>query len=337
MPIPILGLLGIIAAATGVGKSAKAVIDQKDAQETNETAKEIVERAKNAAEKSRKKAGEAITDLGNRKINILNGSIVPLITCFETLHIDAELSESTRPEELQNFKIDEQFFKRLREMGDMASSVVGGAAGGVASGAAMAFGAYGAAMTFGTCATTGTLISTLHGVALTNATLAFLGGGALSAGGLGIAGGAAVLGGLVVGPALAIMGFVVGDKAKENKSKAHANLSDARKFEKEMHTVRVLCKAIRMRANMYERLLIKLDAILAPLQYELEGIINEVGTDYSTYSEEQKETVAATLATVAAIKAVIDTPILTEGGNLTDESATIPQSVTDVLKNFSNK
>ena len=45
-------------------------------------------------------------------------------------------------------------------------------------------------------ASTGAAISGLTGVAATNATLAWLGGGALSAGGFGVAGGMAVLGGL---------------------------------------------------------------------------------------------------------------------------------------------
>lgn len=50
-------------------------------------------------------------------------------------------------------------------------------------------------------ASTGTAISTLSGVAATKATLAWLGGGALAAGGLGVAGGAVVLGAITVGGA----------------------------------------------------------------------------------------------------------------------------------------
>lgn len=51
----------------------------------------------------------------------------------------------------------------------------------------------GGAGLLGACATTGTAISTLSGVALTNASLAALGTGAISAGGFGIAGGTAVV------------------------------------------------------------------------------------------------------------------------------------------------
>lgn len=56
-------------------------------------------------------------------------------------------------------------------------------------------------------ASTGTAISTLSGAAATNATLAWLGGGALAVGGGGMALGTAVLGGLVVGPALLTAGL----------------------------------------------------------------------------------------------------------------------------------
>lgn len=50
-------------------------------------------------------------------------------------------------------------------------------------------------------ASTGTAISTLSGVVATKATLAWLGGGALATGGLGVAGGAVVLGVIGVGGA----------------------------------------------------------------------------------------------------------------------------------------
>lgn len=71
-----------------------------------------------------------------------------------------------------------------------------GVAAGVAGGVAVASMAPTAAMwvatTFGT-ASTGTAISALHGAVATKAALAWLGGGALSAGGAGMAGGQAFL------------------------------------------------------------------------------------------------------------------------------------------------
>lgn len=95
----------------------------------------------------------------------------------------------------------------------IANAIRGAAAGGAAGaavGGAAAYGAFTAAALFGT-ASTGTAISTLSGVAATNATLALLGGGTLAAGGAGMAGGTLLLTGMVAAPvaALAAAGFYV--------------------------------------------------------------------------------------------------------------------------------
>ncbi|WP_406315770.1 hypothetical protein [Streptomyces sp. NBC_00118] len=97
------------------------------------------------------------------------------------------------------------------------SAAAGGAAG-VAAGGAAAYGAFTAAAMFGT-ASTGTAISTLSGVAATNATLALLGGGTLAAGGSGMAGGILLLTGMVAAPAaaLAAAGFYVLRKRRNKK------------------------------------------------------------------------------------------------------------------------
>lgn len=335
MPIPLLFIgIGAGAAALGIGKSIKAGFDQKDANQTNERAQEIVKKATDEVNTSRKNSGDAITSLGQTKISILENSVKPFMVSFEKLH-SVELSDSIGIDELQKFHIDKQAFDELKEMQEMASSIVGGVAGGAAIGAITAFGAYGGAMAFG-AASTGTAIASLSGIAATNATLAFLGGGSLAIGGLGIAGGTAVLGGLVAGPALAVMGFIVGAKASANKDKAYSNLAQAKEFREEMETVKSACKGIRMRANMFERLILQLNALFAPLIYSLEQIISTSGTDYSLFTPEQKSTVAACLSLAGAIKAVLDTPILSEDGNLTPESEKIAKSVQHVLSAASN-
>ena len=336
MPIPFLIPLAGAASLFGAGKLVKARIDQKDANSTNARARSIANRAKEEAEKSRERSGQAIKDLGQRKIDVLNKTVMPFIESFEKLH-NIELTEVVGYKEAEKIVNGDIFLKGLKEMGSMASSIAEGVAGGAVIGVLTAYGAYGAAATFGTCATTGTLIATLNGAAASNATLAFLGGGATAVMGGGMVAGTAVLGGLVTAPLLVIMGCVTGAKASANNDKAYANLSKAEEFKEEMHNLRLICNGIRLRANMYERLLIKLDAIFTPLQYELNEIIRDNGVDYFLYTDEQKNTVAAGLSTVAAIKAVLDTPILTEDGELTSESETIPDVVNNVLKSASSK
>ena len=328
IPIGIAVTTALFGAAKGVG----AALDQSDANSTNSLANDIAKDAKEEVDKSRKESGEAITRLGERKISILTGSMGDFINSFEKLH-NVELKESVGLDELKKFTIDSQSVKELRELSCIASSLAGGAAGGAALGAITAFGAYSGAMALGT-ASTGAAIGGLTGIAAQNATLAFLGGGALSAGGLGIAGGTMVLGGLVAGPALAVFGLVAGSKAKANKELADANYEKAKAFEEEMYNVRIACNGIRMRATMFNRLLLKLNAVFEPMIYNLERIVIDNGTDYSAYTDEQKGTVAACLSIAGAIKAVLDTPILDEDGNLTAESEAVIAPTNKLIEQY---
>lgn len=143
----------------------------------------------------------------------------------------------------------------------------------------------------------------------------------------GMAGGAAVLGGLIAGPALAVAGFVFGAKASKNKDNAYANLAEARKYEAEYKTTRLACNAIRRRSYMFYRLLIRIDALFAPLISTLNEIISSSGDDYSKYSETQKHSVAAAASVAGTVKSILDTAILTEDGKLTEESEKIGKEI----------
>ena len=80
-------------------------------------------------------------------------------------------------------------------------------------------GAIGIATSIG-AASTGTAISSLSGAAAWNATLAWFGGGAIAAGGGGMAVGTIVLGSITVVPALAIGGFFAAREGKKAMTKA---------------------------------------------------------------------------------------------------------------------
>lgn len=90
---------------------------------------------------------------------------------------------------------------------------------GVATGSTMAIGSWTLVSTFG-AASTGTAIAQLSGVAASNATLAWFGGGSLAAGGAGISGGAFVLGGIVAIPLVVVAAKSTHNKAKEVEDEA---------------------------------------------------------------------------------------------------------------------
>ena len=214
--------------------------------------------------------------------------------------------------------------------------MAGGAVAGTAGGALVAFGAYGAAQAFA-CASTGTAISSLSGAAASNATLAFFGGGSLAAGGLGMAGGAVVLGGLVAGPALMVMGLIAGAAAKKNLDKAYTNQAEAIELAEQLDTASVQCDAIRRRTNMFYTLLARLDSYFLPMIYKMEDILKEEGDDYSKYSSNSKQLIAACASTAVSIKTVLDTTLLSEDGVLTESSKEISEATERVIESLQNK
>lgn len=314
--------VGVVGALTGISTGIKAGIDNKNANDINDLAQTILNNAKKRIEISKAASGKSLEVLGEKKIYILDNKINEFIRLFEKIK-NISLNESSGLNELSKFRIDkDNSFLELKELGNLGTSMAKGLASGAVAGALTAFGAYGAATTFAT-ASTGTAIASLSGAAATNATLAFFGGGSLAAGGLGVAGGTAVLGGMVAGPALAILGIVMSAKASKKLDEAYSNKAEAQKIVAELNTATIMCNGIRRRAYLFQRLLIKCESLFSPLLYEMKKIQVISGVDYNKYTIEQKETISRALSLAGTIKAILDTPILTEEGVLTPESETI--------------
>jgi hypothetical protein len=108
--------------------------------------------------------------------------------------------------------------------GSMGSGVAFGAAAGWLTSTAVA----GAVGTFGT-ASTGAAISGLAGAAKASATLAWLGGGSLAAGGGGMVLGSLVGGALVLGPAIVVSGIFSHRRAREFEAQCKERVEDVRR------------------------------------------------------------------------------------------------------------
>ena len=142
----------------------------------------------------------------------------------------------------------------------------------------------------------------------------------------------AVLGGLVAGPALMVMGTIIGANAGKNLENAKANAAITSETIEELENGAIQCIAIRRRTYMFYSLLARMDAHFLPQIYMMEKIISEEGVDYSLFKPESKAAIAAAASTAATIKAILDTPILTESGNLTDSSQTLIEKMKPLVK-----
>lgn len=331
MPLPILFIgIAVATGGLGIGKTIKAGVDANEASKINKSAQELVDESTKRMDLQRKACGTSLERLGEQKLFVLNSSMNDFLNSFSKIK-NVDFRDSAELEELKNFHIDSKYFAEMKSMVNFAGSIAGGTAAGTAGGALVAFGAYGAAQALA-AASTGTAIASLSGAAATNATLAFFGGGSLAAGGLGMAGGTAVLGGLVAGPALMVMGFVAGAAAKKNLEKAYTNRDEAIQIFEQLSAASLQCESIRRRTYMYYNLLARLDAYFLPLIYRMEDILKSEGDDYRMYQPESKKAIASCASFAVTIKTLLDTPILTEEGYLTEASKEAVEKVEEKLK-----
>ena len=145
-----------------------------------------------------------------------------------------------------------------------------------------------------------------------------------------------VLGSLVIGPALLALGFITGHTAKKNLEHALTNQAEAIQAAEKLDILSQQCAAIRRRTYMFYNLLARLDSYFLPLVYRMEDIVKEEGDDYRQYQPASKKAIASCAAVAVTIKSVLDTPILTDDGLLTEESETTVSSAQASIANYTN-
>lgn len=293
MAIPfIIGAAAVAAGAFGVKKGIDAKEDFERAERIGKRSQKKHEEAISNLESNRKNTNSSLEGLGRVKVDVFQNQFKFLVEFSKKLkgRSTAKLEkfdEFFNPIKLK--EIEKQVSVALELDKTMGSSAIGGALTGLA--------AYGGVGLLGT-ASTGTAISALSGAAAKSATLAWLGGGSLATGGLGMAGGMAVLGGAVLGPALAIGGFMMASKAEEALSEAWRYESKVDKAVAEIEQSLVYLKGVRTNAQEMKNII-----------QELVKRFEEVKVTSISVSDEKIEKM---FAVGKALKQLLDTPILTK-------------------------
>lgn len=331
MPIPIIiGAAAVAAGIYGVAKGVSGAIDHSDAKDIVNDANSLVANAQRKVEKFRDKTNKTLEDYGQRKLRAFNGTVADFIDTYGKLK-NVRLEQSVELDKLNlgdfsnNIRELKHDYKALQDAGL-------GLGAGLTSGAALAFGAYNGTMILAT-ASTGTAISSLGGVAATNATLAWLGGGSLAAGGYGMAGGMMVLGGIVAGPALAIFGHILGNKGEEALNQAKANMEKAKTASDEADILSDKLFAIEQVTSLANKTFSAVSTHLRREVHELKAVIKNSGEDFSAYNETEKHQVFKTVKIAQLIKAMLDTAILDTDGNLV---LSTKKSIEDINIQLSN-
>ncbi len=306
LPILLAGAAGLTAIA-GIGAGWEGMDNLKEAERIAENAEDDFKKAKKKLKKKFKKTNRRLQELGELKVTIFTKNIKPLIELIRQL-------KAVDPSILEGFS---EYFTQdeLKEMDKAVTTALeleNGLASGVTSGALIGFGAYGSVGLLAS-ASTGTAISTLSGAAATNATLAWLGGGSLAAGGLGMAGGAAVLGGLVAAPAIAIGGFHIANKGEEA-------LTEAREYETEIEVEIVKMKFAKVALKGIIKSTNQLSNALEETTKRLEKTMRKFQTEMEELGEDNLD--SATIATMLqpsiiigkSLKNMLNQPVIDEDG-----------------------
>ena len=322
MPLPFL-VLGAAAVVGGMGVvgglAAKETMDE--AKKLGEKGDRLIASAKSRCEREQQATSAAIDKLGSTKVHILSNNMSVFLDSFRKLK-NVEFKNSVGLDELRDFTPQSDQLRKLEQVSITALDLSKGYGGGLAGGGITALGAYGAVGLLGT-ASTGTAIGTLGGAAATNATLAWLGGGSLATGGLGIAGGTAVLGGIVAAPALLVGAFFLNCKAEEAMNKAKTYYAKAEVEAEKFNSARSLYLAIDERAEDIIDVLVRLDELFGDEIVKMQEVISLKGTNVREFTRPERAYIADAAGTALTMCTVIDTPLCREDGTLDPNSARV--------------
>lgn len=256
---------------------------------------------------------------------------VTLFDTFKNVRFEGNVNvnESLRirinnPDNLKNMQIATVKASEVAQAG--VASLGAGALAGIAS--------YGGAMMFAS-ASTGTAIASLSGAAATNATLAWFGGGALSAGGLGMGVGSAVLGGIVAGPVIAVAGFIMSAKAEENLAKAKKTSAEVNQAVEKMNTMIDFMVSVSKISDLYTDFIKCFADQFKPVLNEIKRIkikgyerqnayytgfrgmlVDKSKVDFEFLSLKEKKTLHLSWLMAQVLYSVLSAPLLTQNGDI---------------------
>lgn len=309
----IFGAAALATGALGVGAGILGKADMDEAKEIGKNAQRDYEDAVKYLNSQREKTNQLLQQYDEFKMSIMILTIGRFVDFIERNIGKASQSENNLLERLDGITIEQ--IKEYKTGAIEAEKFVKGGMKGIGIGTAASGGAMSFASSFGV-ASTGTAISGLSGAAATNATLAWLGGGSLAAGGGGMALGSIVLGGITVGPALMIGGFVFAGEGEKALTKAREYEAKVNKATAEIDAVDdFLAQVIR---RIYE-----LRDLLEYLNQQAVLGLNELESLPYFDRNRDADKFQQVAILVKAISEIMKTPVLDGEGQLNPATATI--------------
>jgi hypothetical protein len=256
--IPIIVAVGsAITAAGGAYKGMHGVNAMREAARIGRTAQRKMRKHQRRFNAAGEEFAAAVARYDEVRQGAIGNALPPLVRFLENLNKTVQvraLSEiSVGPVGKTGFG---RFVARYVELG--------GAVSGGLKALAMGTGAKALTVTAvaqgGAIASTGAAISGLSGAAAQSATLAWLGGGAVAAGGGGVAVGSAVLAGVAIAPAVLVGGFVMAHEGEKSLTRAKKYAAKVKRACAEIDAAIDVAEAAQARIEELELVVVALDA-----------------------------------------------------------------------------
>ena len=332
MPIPlIIGSVALATSVFGARKGFTAFDDFKDAKDLGKKADLIYSGAVSELKVARENTQSSLESLGNLKFKLYEESILSFIEVYSKI-INVPGKEFECLVEVEG---NHQEVISFQEIGMELKDMLNGGVASLGAGGLVGFASYGSVGTFAT-ASTGTIIASLSGMAATDATLAWLGGGTIAAGGLGATVGTAVLGGMIAAPVLAVGGIFLSSKAQEARELAEGNVSQAELASEEIKIAVLKTYAIESRVHELMTISEQVNRYFLPQLAELEALVNtkkwfgKTNFDWNKYADEDKELIIKTATLAKTLFNILEVKLLTTKGELSMKT----EEVIDTTKKF---
>lgn len=308
MPLPLIPVIaGVAAGATalfGAKKAYDAYEDSQSAEYWHERAKTEYESSESALKRRKFEAEDNFAELGRLKKTVFDDNFPRYAKIIDRLKLEEQKDLGAIIKGF-DLKALQESRKNLTEI----ETALGSIAAGSVAGAMAGFGAYGAVGLLAT-ASTGTAISSLGGIAATNATLAWLGGGATAIGGLGVAGGTAVLGGIVAAPVIAVAALVWAKSAESKKYDAMSYHTAVEAVCASLEVEKLLWVQIYDRAQETKASLVKIEQAFGEAMYLVENLIDKKGDEVHQWDKDEQKSVTDMIQLAGTTQAIINAPIL---------------------------
>lgn len=320
--------------AMEMGKLASGVTayeERKAAIEKKAKADKIMEETTQKIEKVRTLANERLEAFGRSRCEMLKNTVGRFIRIVNSLNNSVKIKEYDLSASLS---IKEHDLKELETV-EMNSSNILATATASGTVAAVALSGVPAAINVSVAAlcsaSTGTAISQLSGAAARQATLAWLGGGAIASGGGGVAAGAAVLTSITWAAtgvmALASAGIIAGKIYSQKHTEAEKYLADVQKWEAKSLAAIELMKGIIKRSDELLLITTRLKDRIIPALDELEALVPEFTPTNQAHAKVFQQ--AAIL--VKSMSELAQTPLLDDNGNINEQTTLVAEKTQKIL------